>query len=287
MKSRDIEIRNAETLAILAKQDGSSGEFYGYVNIDFLPCEPFVMFNGNDCSVASRVLAKGNFEPTSLRLWCQLAAAATGIVDIGAYTGIYALAAAAIRRDLTILAFEPNPFSLARLRMNVTVNKLWNVQEYYSGIADTDGLATLNWVRKRSRSLSSNATFASMAGLSADRIESAVVQVRTLNDPQLCNALGSRPLLKVDVEGAEASTFKGLTAVLERKPDIIVETFNEAACETINGLVAGYGYRTYLINETDGGLEPRDRLRPCDPKSESMNQLLTTRTQTFKSGEAL
>ena len=60
------------------------------------------MLHANDCGVCVEVLIKREFEPASLAIWCQLSCLATGILDIGAYTGIYALSAAALRPDLTI-----------------------------------------------------------------------------------------------------------------------------------------------------------------------------------------
>jgi FkbM family methyltransferase len=281
MRATDLERRNADTLAALARGAGTPVDYHGFVDVTFLPCGPFVMFGANDCAVAATILATGRYEPTSLQLWCRLAAKATGILDIGAYTGIYALAAAALRRDLTIRAFEPNPFSMARLRVNLAANALWNIEENLCGIWKAEGIASLQWRRKQSRSLPSNATFTPQAGLPPDQIETAPVRMRSLNDEQLRAAVGARPLMKIDVEGVEAMVFRGLTTLLETRPDIILETFDEAACQDIWQMLAPHGYRVFLINEGTGTLDGRDRLQPCDPKGESMNQLLTVHEEAW------
>src|SRR4051812_34182023 len=92
--------------------------FYGYFQVDIFDCPPFAMFTNNDCPRAFNILYQRKFEPGSMALWCRYARSASSILDVGAHVGVYALAAAALRPDLQIHAFEPNPFAAARLRLN-------------------------------------------------------------------------------------------------------------------------------------------------------------------------
>jgi len=270
MRLKDIEARNA-----------AGKIMFGYVEADFLEAPPFVMFNNNDCSVAHALVTDGVFEPTSLRLWCSLARTATSIADIGAYTGIYSLAAAGLRPDITIHAFEPNPFTCARLRVNKVANELWNIEEHAAGIGQKDGVAELKWRRKGGASLSSTASFGMLPDVPAEQIESASVPIRRLDSAEFGMVLGARPLLKIDVEGAELWVMNGLGGVLAAKPDIILETFSPEACAAINAMVQPLGYGVYHIREGEGRLERRAALEACDPRGRDFNQVLTTRPVNF------
>src|SRR6185295_692567 len=96
------------------------------------------------------------FEPASMRLWCGLARTATGILDIGANVGIYSLAAAALRGDIPIHAFEPNPHAFARLRVNKNRNAFSNIVEHQLALGHLDGRPiTLTWRTKPGNPISS------------------------------------------------------------------------------------------------------------------------------------
>jgi FkbM family methyltransferase len=276
---KDIEAINARTLAEIQSGHGRSGNFYGFLDIDFLKAPPLVMLHAGDCGVCDIVLSKRTFEPASLDIWCHISRTATGILDIGAYTGIYALAAAAVRPDLTVHAFEPNPYSMARLRTNRFINGLHNIKEHACGVGAQNARAHLSWNKKHLPYLNSAATFANIPATDTARFESASVEIRRIDEPEFCASLGGKILMKIDVEGAEVMVMKGLSALLPRRPDIILESFSREACDTINGLIAPYGYRTYFIDETHRHLRRQEKLAPTDPAGIGMNQFLTTNTE--------
>jgi FkbM family methyltransferase len=279
MRVRDIEAANASALA--ARREGrDEGVFRGFVDIEIPGIPPFVMFTNGDCSVAGLVMNDGGYEPTSLALWCALARGATGIIDIGAYTGIYALAAASVRPDLTVHAFEPNPFSLARLRLNRQANELWNIEERNWAIGDRHGQITLNWFRKKERTLSSTATVVPPPDIYRNHCEQAIVELHPIDQADL---IGPRGLVKIDVEGAEVAVMAGLSSVLALKPDILIECFNPKACAVINAQIAPLGYSVFLIEESSGVLVPRPAMEPRDPKGSGMNQLLTAHPEGVRS----
>lgn len=112
------------------------------------------------------------------------------------------------------------------------------------------------------------------------KTEEIPVRIVSLDNLQLATGLGDRPLMKIDVEGAEALVYQGMSSVLALKPDIILETFHTANADAITDLLKPLGYRFYRILEAQGALEMTDRLIACDPKSlhHDFNQLMTTRT---------
>lgn len=277
VRVKDIEAINARTLAELARGNPPSGGYYGFVDIDFLEAPAFVMLHASDCGVAVEVLTKGTFEPASLALWCQLSRTASGVLDIGAYTGIYAMAAAGIRPEITVHAFEPNPYAMARLRTNRFTNGFTNIEEHLFGVGAKDGTAQLYWNKKHLPYLNSAAAFSGGGTPDPKRFESATAEVRRIDSPEFCGGLGPRALVKIDVEGAEAVVMHGLTRLLPQQPDFILETFSAPSCDAINALLAPHGYRFYFIDETRHSLRRREKLLPCDPAGDGKNTFLTTR----------
>src|SRR5207247_334891 len=111
--------------------------------VDLFDCPPFRMFTANDCHRAVNILEQKKFEPMSMALWCRLVPKATWIVDIGAQVGVYSLAAAALRKDIPIHAFEPNPYAYARLRVHKSLNGFDNIVEHREAVAYRYGVAKL------------------------------------------------------------------------------------------------------------------------------------------------
>lgn len=200
-----------------------------------------------------------------MRLWCRYAKTATSILDIGAHTGVYALAAASLRKDIPIHAFEPNPFTAARLRVNKHLNGLDHIVEHPIALANESGLGPLSWPVREKGWLSSG------AGLGAPRAgrETTVVQVKQLDE--LAIVPGNHALMKIDAEGSEYNVFAGMPQFLKSRPAIILESFFQEACDIISRMVHDYAF--YLVDEA-GHLVERDKLYAANHKTEHLNQLL-------------
>ena len=285
MRLVDIEACNAGTLE--ARQQHPEGidiqnhpdlEFFGYYEVDIFECPTFLMFTNNDCPRGWDILFFRHFEPQSMKLWCRMARTATGIVDIGAHVGTYSLAAAALRNDINIHAFEPNPYAFSRLRMHKTINSFDNIVEYIVAVSDTTKLSKFSWVKKKSLQISSGGTLMKRDDAGT---ESTIVQTTALDGTGIASILGDRPLLKIDVEGAEAQTFRGIQEIIALKPDIILETFSQSSCDAINEMIKPLGYSVYHILEKERSMVPREGLAPCTVDlNGNFNQLLTTRSPT-------
>jgi FkbM family methyltransferase len=283
MRLKDIEARNAEALNMIQNNpegfdyaDNSQIAYFGYYEVDMFECPTFLMFTNNDCPRGWDIMFSRHFEPQSMKLWCRMARAATGIIDIGAHVGVYSLAAAALRDDVKIHSFEPNPYAFSRLRMHKTINSFSNINEYAFAISDEIGTTYLSWAKKPTLQISSGGSI--NARPASDEVERALIQTTILNGSGLAATLGEHPLMKIDVEGAESKTFGGITEILALKPDIILETFSRRSCDAINEIVEPLGYSVYQIFEKEGSVELLDRLRPCKiDENGNFNQLLTTR----------
>ena len=285
MRLTDIEARNADSLEKIKRHpEGIDTEnhpelgYFGYYEVDMFECPTFLMFTNNDCPRGWDIMFHRHFEPQSMKLWCRMAKTATGILDIGAHVGVYSLAAAALRTDITIHAFEPNPYAFSRLRMHKTINNFAQIEEHTFAVSDKDKVDYFSWAKKPTLQISSGGGIGAREN---QNVERTVTQVITLDGKGIAPNMGAKPLVKIDVEGNEYATFRGIQEVLALKPDIILETFSQASCDAINEMIEPLGYSVYHILERGRSLDQREKLKPCSiDRNGNFNQFLTTRSQS-------
>ena len=238
------------------------------------------MFSNGDDPCAINILHFRKFEPHSMRLWCQLAREATKILDIGANVGVYSLTAAAIRTDIPIFAFEPNPHAYGRVRINKMKNGFKNIHEVHAAVGHEDTLADFSWILRDTGQISSGGGLGTHEG--RNDVERTVVRMMKIDKMPVARELGPRGLVKVDVEGAELAVFTGMReTIANHKPDIILETFHAPTCDRINDMVLPLGYSVFLIDEA-GYLTETGRLMPALRNSSNFNQFLTTRPEAVR-----
>lgn len=244
--------------------------YYGFFDVDLFDCPQFVMFTANDCPRAINIFNR-DFELHSMRLWCHLARSASCIVDVGAHVGVYSLAAAALRSDVAIHAFEPNPYAYARLRMHKEINGFGNIKEYRTALSSCDdNEEPLWWCTKKTSQISSG------GHLEGHGNEFAITPTNTFDGYKI--NMGDRPLVKIDVEGHEVLVLAGMKDAIESyEPDIILETFSQPNCNEILEYILRDNYRFYRIREDDRRLEEMPTLLPASTKGKDYNAFLTTR----------
>lgn len=174
-------------------------------------------------------------------------------LDIGAYTGLFALVAAASNRQLKAVAYEILPENYLRLQANVWANNLIDrVEACLVGLSDTTGWLSLpkktgGW------------TLPSSISLASEFEDGLRIPVKTLDaiysEP---HRLG-RVAMKLDVEGFETNVIAGgAKLIAQSKPSIICEILPSADGAAIERLLKPLGYRFFQI--TSDGLSPRDGL---------------------------
>ena len=131
-----------------------------------------------------------------------------GVVDVGANIGAYTLLAASILgREGRIVAFEPSPKAAARLKENVEINGLQNVQVHCVAVSETPG--TVLFYRNQD-----NVNRIVVDGSREElQDETDLVTCVTLDD-ELANARFE--FGKIDIEGAELMAFRGGQNVLRQ-----------------------------------------------------------------------
>jgi FkbM family methyltransferase len=184
-------------------------------------------------------------------------------VDIGANSGISALAYRIFDRSSTIVSFEPNPFHERDLRL---VRRIVGSDFSYELVAlgGQAGELTLHVPVARRIPLTGDASLerdealrswtAQQLGLGVDelRIEEVRVPVRRLDGFEL-----APHAIKIDVQGTELAVLNGAAATLARwHPVLMVESSTED--DAISAYLRPLGYRPSLYDAAS------DALVPCD-----------------------
>ena len=195
---------------------------------------------GGGCGVCQHMLKEGCFEPESLAVWAAALRPGRVALDIGAYTGIYAIGAALM--GATVWAFEPYPVTFDRLHHNAGLNGIGTtgregLTSVMNAVSAEAGDALLCHDRPRG--------FPSAASL--ERSGRYGVQVTTVALDQL-TLPGRVSVMKIDVERHEPAVLRGAAALLERdRPVLIVESLGPAEERAI--LAAAPDYR--IMNRLD------------------------------------
>ncbi len=247
----------------------------------FVPCQAvadvdFTMFLcDNDDGVALRFLWNGVFEPMSLAQWVTLARTAEIVLDIGAHSGCYTLAAARTNPAAHVLSFEPYAPNYARLIVNLRANRLASENAFNVAVSDADGPVPF--------SVDTPPWYLSTGGRVGRRGDAPTGQVAAVRlDDTAIQRQGRVSLVKIDTEGHELQVLRSMTAILERaRPDMLIECVFDQGTAEIEALLRAHGYHFHLVDETACRLDPVADLAPSGvpeaPDMDRVNRFVTVR----------
>lgn len=209
------------------------------------------------------------FEPGSADVVMRLAGTVNGFWDIGAYSGLYTLIAAAAAPGIDIVAFEPLPDNFEWLRSNLELNGLWSAEAVPAAVTEQDDMIvdlqvpTERWT--------SEATVMSQLYPS---LRCWKLQVPTVSIDGLRQRRNGPPpgLIKIDAEGAESRILAGARQTLEDcRPIVLCEVLPHAAeaLDSTQRLLRAASYHWGLV--TAAGVVQRELF---EPSREHRNQLL-------------
>lgn len=159
-------------------------------------------------------------------------------IDIGANCGVYALRAARAAKEGKIVAIEPNPTVLARLRFNARLNPDYPVRILGCAVGDRTGTAR----------------FSAPEALDLGRVTCdgpMEVEMRTLLDILKAEGFEKLDALKVDVEGYEDRV---LAPFLAEAPDRLLPRI------IVVEHVTGHRWQIdWIVQATKRGYRERDR----------------------------
>ena len=170
------------------------------------------------------------WEVDSRKTWRNLAGTARLVLDIGAYTGIYALEACSVNSEAKVMAFEPNPYMRARLNMNLKIND-FHIDSLEYGLGSE--ISQLNLY------LPFGETTSIATMIPVGQSEKIQVSVKTLDSL----ALQGLDLMKIDCEGFELEILKGGRETIKRYlPTILMEALSHGEYESQSEFLGNLGF---------------------------------------------
>jgi FkbM family methyltransferase len=178
-----------------------------------------------------------------LKAWLEVLKPGDVVLDIGANMGVYSIRAGQkVGPHGHVFAFEPLPETVARLKRNISYNKLDNITVLDIAVGDRDGVATLYEGKRQS---SASVCHHSMSGPSHE------VKVKTIDTVVKELKLARVDWIKMDIEGAEPAALAGMEETLARfKPSILFENGRDSGPASVEFLRKnGYVVGQYDVNK--------------------------------------
>lgn len=195
----------------------------------------------------------GSYEPELMRAVERFGRPGMRAYDVGANFGYVSLALA--RRagaEGAVVAFEPLPANLERLRYNLALNPEGE-QVTVVAAAVADRRAEAEFLVHRSDRMGK---LAGSAGRAAEYQGSLPVQQVAL-DEWFAEQAAPPHLVKIDVEGGEALVLRGMQQLLRSsRPLLLIELHGSQAAEQARAELAGADYRLYHMRRGYPALLP-------------------------------
>lgn len=186
---------------------------------------------------------------------CDRCGPADVVYDVGANVGVYALALATGAPDRHVVAFEPSPPALDRLRANRRLNDpAGRIDVRPHGLGDATG--------ERPFYVSTYPQLSAFDRESARRWEADVAAVVEVPVRRLDDVAGPPPdVCKVDVEGAAPAVLRGGRETLARhRPALFVEVHDEGLSGDVPGETRA------VLDDLDYAVSERDGYWRCEPR---------------------
>lgn len=178
-----------------------------------------------------------HIEHLSLSLWSVLCAHAKTAVDVGAFNGMYSLAACLSNPKIVVIAFEPMPLTYGTLVLNLLLNsRSGQVRAVNAALSDTQGQTSIAsrfgpYVMASGESMKQSTwtnTFVTETVV-FDRIREAATSIQGW-PPELLSL--DPDVIKIDVEGFESNVVRGMKETILHNQEtiqIIAECLDESS----------------------------------------------------------
>jgi FkbM family methyltransferase len=173
----------------------------------------------------------GTWEPRVQQQLAEILAPGQVVYDLGAASGFYTLIAArAVTRDGLVVAIEPLPSNVARLRRNLDLNELGNVHVLAVAVSDQPGHAIVG-----------GRTGDPLQAVVSEAGDGTAVEVVTLDGLIESSRIPPPALVKIDVEGDELAILRGARHTLgQHRPLLLIEVHD--TWRELRALLAELGY---------------------------------------------
>jgi len=219
-----------------------------------LACGGKMILDTNN-GLAQRIRCEEAYEPAVRREFERIVSKGVNVIDIGANMGYYSiLASRMIGPTKRVFAFEPQARMVTKLRRNIELNALQNVEIFPFALADTPGTVTFHVPPEGAEGLGSmraNGRF--------QVVKTVDVETQRLDDVMVKLGNPKIGLVKMDAEGAELLILRGAERLLSSpdRPDLIFEAY-EKNCKPFGYCVFdllkyinSFGYRVRQLDQDD------------------------------------
>lgn len=190
----------------------------------------------NDDRICGNIERKGPFEPETLEAWGQIVKPGSEVIDVGAYSGLFSIAAAKL--GARPVAIEPMPFLVGRIRENARLNDVaFNVIQ--AAASNASGTASIGY----------RSDVSLTAGASLSRKGAQFMKVKTVQLDEL--RMSRVSAIKIDTERTERDVIEGALRLLEReRPVLIVEALTDGARQALTRLLTRENYEFVRFMDT-------------------------------------
>ena len=245
-----IRARDENGLDLSTQQIQQQPPFFGFVECKPTDSCDFLMFlGGTDDMVAAKFFYNKNYENGSLALWTKLSRSASAVLDIGAHTGVYSLAAAANNPDLLIFSIEPVPQNISRLHLNIAANSFAKITPIQVLVTNKSGPREFQFLN--------NPGYMTQGG-SVEAAPKHGYSIMTISGIAVDESLKFRDrepnLIKIDTEGHEYAAIIGMEKLIKKtRPTMLIECNQEGTVQKLNTLKSLLdGYDIFVIDDASG-----------------------------------
>ncbi len=172
------------------------------------------------------ILKEGGYEPELTEIIDKYLNPEGDVIDIGANVGLFSVYfAKRLNPDSRILAAEPNPGAIRKLKRNLQLNEVANVILYEGALSENGGELELHGVPGMEEYSSLNP----ISHMHARQFDKEVFRVATRPLDGLVSEYDLVPgFVKMDVEGAEYEVLKGARALLKDHQPILLSEMDDS-----------------------------------------------------------
>lgn len=213
------------------------------------------VFNvGKESLLAKYILKEGSYEPEIVELVKQYLDPKKDIIDIGANVGFFSvLFAKSVEKGKRVLAVEPTPGALKRLKSNLIQNEVDNVI-VHEGLVGSEKATVPFYMVAGKEEYSSMKPIAHKHALD---FQSEVVELPCVKLDDLIEEHRMNPsFIKIDVEGAEWEVLKGSEKTLKVHRPVLLSELDErllkgfgSSCMQVCEFLSSQNYR---VRDADG-----------------------------------
>lgn len=201
----------------------------------------------------------GTYEPELVEACRQLIKTGTTIYDVGANIGYVSMIFAEFTgMEGKVLAFEPLPENVQRIRENAQLNNYAQIQVFENAVIDTE--RPVPFLRHQSVGMGKALGSAGRT----DQVYLAELNVKGIGLDEFVFEQGNPipDLVKIDIEGGEVMALPGMKRILTQySPILMIELHGEESEQTAWNVLNNCGYELFHMDDLSKRITSIDELK--------------------------